>query len=293
MTVSALIARQRGILRIAGEDRVPFLQGLVTNDVTKAAAGQAVYSALLTAQGRFLHDFFIIPEANALLIDCEAERRADLTRRLTMYKLRAKVTIEDRTASLAVLLLWGDNALTRLSLPPDPGAIRPEENGPIFVDPRMPSLGARAIVPAERATNWIIERGFAMADETEYDRHRIALGVPDGSRDLPVERALLLENGFDELHGIDWDKGCYIGQEVTARMRYRSLVRKRLLPVAITGPVPEFGTPITVAGAEAGEMRSAIPGLGLALLREESLDSISDERPLVAAAATLRPLPPN
>jgi folate-binding protein YgfZ len=293
MTVSALIAKQRGILRIAGEDRVPFLQGLVTNDVTKAAAGHAVYSALLTAQGRFLHDFFIIPQADALLIDCEAERRADLIRRLTMYKLRAKVTIEDRTASLAVLLLWGDNALTALSLPPDPGAIRLEENQPIFVDPRMPSLGARAIVPTERATSWIVEHSFAIADETEYDRHRIALGVPDGSRDLPVERALLLENGFDELHGIDWDKGCYIGQEVTARMRYRSLVRKRLLPVAITGPVPEFGTPITVAGAEAGEMRSAIPGLGLALLREESLDSISDERPLVAAAATLRPLPPN
>jgi folate-binding protein YgfZ len=293
MTVSALIAKQRGILRIAGEDRVPFLQGLVTNDVTKAAAGHAVYSALLTAQGRFLHDFFIIPEADALLIDCEAERRADLTRRLTMYKLRAKVTIEDRTASLAVLLLWGKNAFTALSLPPDPGAIRLEENQPIFVDPRMPSLGARAIVPAERAAKWIIERGFTMADETDYDRHRIALGVPDGSRDLPVERALLLENGFDELHGIDWDKGCYIGQEVTARMRYRSLVRKRLLPVAISGPVPDFGTPITVAGAEAGEMRSAVPGLGLALLREEALDSIGDDRPLVAAAATLRPLPPN
>src|SRR5262245_8831200 len=186
MTVSALIARRRGVLRIAGDDRVSFLQGLVTNDVTKAAAGHAVYSALLTAQGRFLHDFFIIPEADALLIDCEAERRADLTRRLTMYKLRAKVPIEDRTASLAGLLLWGDNALTGLSLPPDPGAIRLEENQPIFVDPRMPSLGARAIVPAEGATDWIIERGFSLAHETDYDRHRIALGVPDGSRDLPV-----------------------------------------------------------------------------------------------------------
>src|SRR5262245_23592378 len=173
MTVSALIAKQRGVLRIAGEDRVPFLQGLVTNDVTKAAAGHAVYSALLTAQGRFLHDFFIIPQADLLLIDCEAERRADLIRRLTMYKLRAKVTIEDRTASLAVILLWGDSALAALSLPPDPGALHIKENHLIFVDPRMPSLGARAIVPAERAANWVIEHGFTMADETDYDRRRI------------------------------------------------------------------------------------------------------------------------
>jgi len=293
MTVSALIAKRRGLLRITGEDRVPFLQGLVTNDVTKAAAGHAVYSALLTAQGRFLHDFFIVPQADGLLIDCEAERRADLVRRLSMYKLRAKVTIEDRSAALATILLWGDAVLAALSLPPDPGAIRLEENHPIFADPRMPSLGARAILPAERAHNWITEHSFTMADDAAYDRHRIGLGVPDGSRDLPVERALLLENGFDELHGIDWDKGCYIGQEVTARMRYRSLVRKRLMPVAITGPVPEFGTPITLAGAEAGEMRSAVPGLGLALLREEALDSIGEDKPLVAAASTLRPLPPH
>jgi folate-binding protein YgfZ len=295
MTVSALIAKQRGILEVGGEDRVPFLQGLVTNDVTKAAAGHAVYAALLTAQGRFLHDFFIVPQADALLIDCEAERRADLIRRLTMYKLRAKVTLEDRTASLTAILLWGDSVLAALSLPPDPGAIQHEENHPIlmFVDPRLPSLGARAIVPAARADEWMTRHGFSVAGGDDYDRHRIAHGVPDGSRDLPVEKALLLENGFDELHGIDWDKGCYIGQEVTARMRYRSLVRKKLLPVTIAGPVPGFGTTITVAGAEAGEMRSAVPGLGLALLREEALNNVGEGLELTAADATLRPLRAN
>lgn len=292
MTASAHIAKRRGILRLAGEDRVPFLQGLVTNDVTKAA-GRVVYAALLTAQGRFLHDFFIVPQDDALLIDCEAERRADLIRRLIMYKLRAKVTIEDRTESLAVVLAWGDTAPSALALPPDPGAMRTEESGTIYVDPRQPSLGVRAIVPAGRAADWIAEHGLMTTDETAYDRHRIGLGVPDGSRDLPVEKALLLENRFDELHGIDWDKGCYVGQEVTARMRYRSLVRKRLLPVAITGPVPEFGTLVTVGGAEAGEMRSAVSGLGLALLREDALDGIGEGRQLVAAAATLQPLRPD
>lgn len=283
MPVFATIAKRRGVLRIAGEDRVSFLQGLVTNDVTRAAAGEAVYAALLTAQGRFLHDFFIVTDGDALLLDCEAERRADLLRRLSMYKLRAKVTIEDKTDSLAVILIWGDDAGSATS---SAGAIA------IHTDPRLPALGARAIVAATDAEGWIAGRGLAKADEDGYDRHRIALGVPDGSRDLPVERALLLENGIDELHGIDWQKGCYVGQEVTARMRYRSLVRKQLLPVSIEGPTPEFGAPITIDGAEAGEMRSAVNGLGLALLRQEALDKIGPGRELLCAKATLRPLPP-
>ena len=118
MPVFATIAKRRGVLRIAGEDRVSFLQGLVTNDVARAAAGQPVYSALLTAQGRFLHDFFIVPQADSLLLDCEAERRADLMRRLGMYKLRSKVTIEDKTDSFAVILLWGDGLET--------GALQPQ-----------------------------------------------------------------------------------------------------------------------------------------------------------------------
>ncbi|HVR67430.1 MAG TPA: folate-binding protein [Verrucomicrobiae bacterium] len=284
MPVFATIAKRRGVLRIAGEDRVSFLQGLVTNDVARAAAGQPVYSALLTAQGRFLHDFFIVPQTDALLLDCEAERRADLMRRLGIYKLRAKVTIEDKTGSLAIVLLWGD-AL-------DPDALRGNDAAAIFADPRLPALGARAIVAADNAASWIAKYGFNAANEDSYDHHRIALGVPDGSRDLPVERALLLENGFDELHGIDWQKGCYIGQEVTARMRYRSLVRKQLLPVSIDGPTPDFGAPITLDGAEAGEMRSAVEGLGLALLRQEALDKVGPGRELLCAKATLRPLPP-
>ena len=284
MPVFATIAKRRGVLRIAGEDRVSFLQGLVTNDVVRAAAGQPVYSALLTAQGRFLHDFFIVPQTDALLLDCEAERRADLMRRLGMYKLRAKVTIEDKTGSLAVVLLWGDGL--------EAGTLQSGDVAAIYADPRLPALGARAIVAADSAANWIAQHGLKTADDDSYDHHRIALGVPDGSRDLPVERALLLENGFDELHGIDWQKGCYIGQEVTARMRYRSLVRKQLLPVSIDGPTPDFGAPITLDGAEAGEMRSAVDGLGLALLRQEALDKVGPGRELLCAKATLRPLPP-
>jgi folate-binding protein YgfZ len=114
--------------------------------------------------------------------------------------------------------------------------------------------------------------GLAPGNADDYDRLRLSLGVPDGSRDLPVEKAILLENGFDELHGIDWQKGCYMGQELTARTKYRGLVRKRLLPVEIEGPLPAPGTPVMAGDKEAGEMRSGADGLGLALLRLEHLE---------------------
>jgi hypothetical protein len=292
MTVSVLIEKRRGLLGIAGEDRVPFLQSLVTNDVARAAGGQAIYAALLTAQGRFLHDFFVVAQNDALLLDCERERRADLQRRLNMYKLRARATVEDRSEALAVLLLWGADVARALSLPPEAGASRAEDSGIFYVDPRSPALGVRAVLPAGGADSWISDRGFAVADETAYDRLRIALGAPDGSRDLPVERALLMENNFDALNGIDWNKGCYVGQEVTARMRYRGLVRKRLLPVEIDGPAPAFGAPIMLDGAEAGEMRGSADGLGLALLRDEALEKLAPGAALACAGAKLRPLPP-
>ena len=163
---------------------------------------------------------------------------------------------------------------SRLGLPDGPGSARPWEGGIVYVDPRLPDLGARAILPRATAAETLGRFGFGHAEPQEYDRLRLALGVPDGSRDLPVEKAILLENGFDELHGIDWEKGCYMGQELTARTKYRGLVRKRLLPVSIDGPVPAAGSPIMLGDKEAGEMRSGAEGRGLALLRLESLERL-------------------
>jgi folate-binding protein YgfZ len=267
-----LLPESRGLLAIAGEDKASFLQGLVSNDVDKAGPAQALYSAFLTAQGRFLHDFFLAEAGGSFYIDCEAGRREDLKRRLSLYKLRSKVTIADATASHAVALLFGDGALTRLGLGPEPGSAKPFAGGVAYVDPRLAALGARAVVPREGAAAALEAAGFTAGDSAAYDRLRLSLGVPDGSRDLPVEKAILLENGFDELHAIDWNKGCYLGQELTARTRYRGLVRKRLLPVTIDGPTPAPGTPVMLDDKEAGEMRSAIDGLGLALLRLEHVE---------------------
>ena len=155
------------------------------------------------------------------------------------------------------------------------------------MDPRLPELGARAVLPRADAEAALQGAGFAPAGRGDYDTLRIRLGVPDGSRDLEVERATLLENGFDELGGIDWDKGCFMGQELTARTKYRGLVKKRLVPVEIDGPAPEPGTPVTADGKDAGVLRSTADGLGLALIRLEHL-----EAPLSAGAARLTPMKP-
>jgi folate-binding protein YgfZ len=160
----------------------------------------------------------------------------------------------------------------------------------------VPALGARAILPRQTARQSLAAAGFTEGKLDDYDSLRIAAGVPDGSRDLEVEKSTLLESGFDELGGIDWNKGCYMGQELTARTKYRGLTKKRLLPVAIAGPAPEPGTAITREGREIGTLRSAVGldaqgSLGLALLR---LDAIEDSAtPLLAGAAKVTPQKPD
>jgi folate-binding protein YgfZ len=276
-----LIARDRAVIALSGEDRQSFLQGLVSNDVAKATAVRAIYAAFLTPQGKYLHDIFIAAAGERLLIDCEAARRADLLRRLSLYKLRAKVALGNAD-ELAVGLHFGGGALEALPLKAETGLARAGDEGTVFVDPRLAALGARAILPP-------VKFPAENAEPGDYDQLRLSLGVPDGSRDLPVEKAILLENGFDELNAIDWNKGCYMGQELTARTRYRGLVRKRLMPVAIEGPAPAPGTPLLLGDKEAGEMRSASGEIGLALVRLEALGHGA----LVAGSAKLSPRKPD
>jgi folate-binding protein YgfZ len=254
----------RGVLAIGGPDRASFLQGLVSNDTAKISGERAIYAALLTAQGKYLHDFMLAEIGETIWVDGEAARLADLKRRLTMYRLRAKATIDERP-DVAVAAIYGGDVSG------EPGAAEPLGDGVVFVDPRLAALGARAILPRERIGGVLRDRGVASGDVAEYDRLRLGLGIPDGSRDLVLDKSILLEAGFDELHGVDWDKGCYIGQELTARTKYRGLIKKRLFPVRIDGPAPEPGALVTLDGREAGEMRSSRDGTGLALLRLEAV----------------------
>ena len=243
----------RTVIAIGGADRLDFLQSLVTNDMTLVTPEQPIYACLLTPQGKFLHDFIVIDDApnSRFLLLCERERRADLLRRLTIYRLRSKVTLEDLTGQLHLFFLWGDT---------DKG----------LADPRHDKLGRWLVTPQENP-----EIKADKADWDEYNHHRILLGITEGSLDMEPERATLLDNNIDELHGISWTKGCYTGQEVTARMNYRGLVRRRLMRVRTENAanLPPSGTAVSINGRFIGELKSIQGDIGLALLKldEEGL----------------------
>jgi tRNA-modifying protein YgfZ len=294
MSLGYVLLAERGVLAVRGADATPFLQGLVSSDLNRITAGQAGYGALLTPQGKFLFDFIMVRAGEELLLDTERPRLAQLLQRLTMYRLRSKVELEDVSGRFAVAAVLGESAASRLDLPDRPGACRPFGAGVALVDPRLIRLGVRVLLPPDEISGALEELGLARLDPEAYEQARLALGVPDGSRDLVVERSTLLESGFEELHGVDFAKGCFVGQELTARMHYRGLVRKRLLPVVLKGPRPEPGTIIRLGKREAGEMRSSIDGRGLALLR---LDRIAEAEqmgvPLHAGATEIAPAKPD
>ncbi|GGF58492.1 glycine cleavage system protein T [Terasakiella brassicae] len=267
MSLSYCKLPNRAVLKIEGEDRLDFLQGLISNDINKVTATDGIYAAFLTPQGKFLCDFFIAQENDALLLDIDAEAMPAFKKKLMMYKLRANVAIADVSAQYDVFAAFGDKTT---------------QSG-VFADPRLEEAGYRAILPNGQD----IENAEPVPFET-YELMRIQLGLPDGGRDMTVEKSILLENGFDELHGVDWNKGCYMGQELTARTKYRALIRKRLFPVMIEGDLPAPGTEITSGDKVVGEIHSGIQNMALATLK---LDALDDE--LSANGAKLTPKKPD
>jgi folate-binding protein YgfZ len=260
MTQTAALP-ERAILSVSGEDRVGFLQGLVSNDVAEARPGHAVWAALLTPQGKWLADFFIHTDGERLLLDCERPQVPMVRQRLSRYRLRSRVTLTE--ADLLVYAVWDGD---------------PDRTGLAARDPRLPEAGWRVLTGEPIAVN---------ATAADWDLHRLRLGLPDGSRDMEAEKSVLLEAGFDELNGVSWTKGCYMGQELTARTKYRGLVKRRLVPVRIDGAAPAPGSPLLRDGREVGTMRSARDGYGMAVVRLEALDSA-----LTSDAATISPVLP-
>lgn len=230
----------RALLYLHGTDARSFLQGLISNDVNLCTSNQAVYAALLTPQGKFLHDLFIYQAADGLLIDAENARLEDLQARLLRYKLRAKISL-DIVPDQGVYAIWQETT----PLPQTAVA-----------DPRLAALGYRVI-----ASNLPTTASFK-----DYDRHRIQLGVADGSRELQIEKSTLQEGNFDLLNGISFNKGCYMGQELTARIHYRGLVKKRLLPISFTSSAPPTNTTILQGEKMIGEVRSSLENHALGLI---------------------------
>jgi folate-binding protein YgfZ len=270
----------RGVLSVGGADARPFLQGLLSNDVDRLSPERAVYAALLTPQGKYLFDLILVDRGDAIWLDVEAARRAELLQRLTMYRLRARVVLADVSDDLAVVAIGTPGVPFDLR---EPGSCAPLDGGVVLADPRLVALGQRAILPRHAAASTLAALGLVERDSERYERLRLELGVPAPPHDLVVQRSLLLESNFEELHGVSFSKGCYVGQELTARTKHRALVRKRLLPVRIEGPLPPPGTPLLLDGREAGEMRSGQGDRGIALLR---LEALGDGTPTLTAGGS-------
>ena len=279
--LTAVLLDDRGVILVEGADTEAFLQGLVTNDVARLGPDNALYAGLLTPQGKYLHDFFLSRLGATVAIDCERARMADLMRRLTLYRLRAKVSLEDATDRYAVAAIFGTGT-PRI------------ETASVHVDPRLEALGWRALMPRDDAAAELARAGMTVGAAADYDLMRLRLGVPDGSRDILVEKSFLLEANFEELNGVDFDKGCYVGQENTTRQKRRGAVRKRLMRVDIDGAAPPPDAAITLADKPAGTMRSSGGGTGIALLRLEYVARARESgEPLRASEARLTPVKPD
>ena len=270
MTESSIaLLPDRGIVEVEGSDAVEFLQSLLTNDVEQANLTRAVFSGLLTPQGKILLDFLIhSPSPDRYWFDCPRGLAADLAKRFTLYKLRAKVTVADRSAEMAVAVGLGEAGDGEA-----PSAIA------AFADPRHPAMPRRYFLAASAA----LSDGAAA-----YHGARIALCVPEGGLDYRYGEVFPHEVCYDVLHGVDFEKGCYVGQEVVSRMHHRGVAKTRIVGVQASAQLPPMGTEITAGDHPVGAMGSSAGDLGIALIRlDRAEDAVRQGIPLRAGETTL------
>ncbi|HEY3890123.1 MAG TPA: folate-binding protein [Caulobacteraceae bacterium] len=255
MATNAAELKSRSLVAVIGPDWRDFLQGLLSQDVETLQPGELRFGALLTPQGKLLFDLFILGGDDGCWLDVAADRREALIQRLTIYKLRAKVEIV--AVEAPIWALWGGAS---------PGWP---------ADPRLPALGWRGYGLETPAAD--------LTDEAAYDAMRLALGVPDPARDFPPETAYPIEANFDLLNGIDFQKGCFVGQETTSRMKRRGAIKSRMLPIDFDGPAPGFGAEVLAGTLRAGEVHTGVGGRAMALLRLDRIEGASltvDDRPV-------------
>jgi len=282
--MKAAILPDRGVVKVAGEGARDFLNGLVTTDMKHLRPGLGRFGALLTPQGKIIADFLIseVPSGHGggFLLDCPRALAQALADKLNVYKLRAKVGIENLSDSLAVLAAWDGDLVAEPDL--------------VFADPRNAALGWRIPVPGELAQKVADLIGAELVDSAAYEAHRIACGVPRGGSDFTYGDAFPHETNMDRLHGVDFDKGCYVGQEVVARMQHRGTARTRTVRVVLEGLAPEPGTAILAGEKPVGTMGSASGHDALALIRiDRAADALAAGLPLTAGGLAIRVADPD
>ena len=282
--MKATLLPDRGVVKVAGDDARQFLNGLFTADIGKVTPDDPCFAALLTPQGKIIVDA-IVAEAPArdgggFFLDVPKALASACVDRLGFYKLRAKVTVEDLSEVLGVMAAWDGEAATEFGL--------------CYRDPRLPELGRRIMLPPHLAAEAAADLGAEQVAAAAFEARRIALGVPRGGLDFIYGDAFPHEADMDQLHGVDFHKGCFVGQEVVSRMEHRGNARTRIVPVAYEGFAPDAGAAVTAAQKPVGTFGSSAGGRALAMLRlDRAEDALAAGHALVAGAVTLRLVKPD
>jgi len=282
--MKAALLADRGVIKVAGDGARNFLHGLVTADILGLTPGTARFCALLTPQGKIIADFIVAPappeSGGGFFLDVPRALCATVVAKLNIYKLRAKVIVEDLSAVLGVLAAWDGSGATKQGLS--------------YADPRLPALGLRVMLPPHLAAIAAAELGATLVDAGEYEAHRIALGVPQGGLDFSYGDAFPHETDMDQLGGVDFAKGCYVGQEVVSRMEHRGTARTRAVPVRYDGAAPAAGATVMAGDRQVGTMGSAAAGRAVALLRLDRVaEAMARHEPLAAGGTAIHLVKPD
>jgi len=257
----AALLPERAVIRLTGENATTFLQGIITSDIEALVPRDARFAALLTPQGKILFDFLVVAveadKGGGFAIDAPRALVGDIVKRLGFYRLRAKVEIEQRD-DLAVAVVTDGKPSDELGL--------------VYRDPRHPKLGTRIILPANVAEGALKRAGFLIVSADEWQRHRIALGIPEGGKDFAYSDTFPHEANMDQIGGIDFDKGCFIGQEVVSRMQHRGITRTRIVPISYEHAAPIPGIEVKIGNKSVGFMGSAADGRGLVKIRLDRVE---------------------
>lgn len=276
--MQAALLPDRGVVKVVGDDARSFLNGLLTADIARLTPALPRFAALLTPQGKIVVDCIVAQapdeDGGGFFLDCPRALAGTLVEKLNFYKLRSRAIAEDLCEVLGVMAIWGELGRT--------------EYGLIYPDPRLPALGQRLMLPPHLAREAATDLGAELVEAQAYEAHRIALGVPRGGLDFIYGDAFPHEADMDQLAGVDFEKGCYVGQEVVSRIEHRGTARNRIVPVTVDGFAPDAGIPVMAGERQVGTTGSGTGSRGLAMLRLDRVaDAIAAGTPLTAGGVTL------